>query len=158
MKFLLQTFEVYQFKILLLPTKILVEFLTGAHSVFTPNSGYYFPELSMVIDKSCAGYNLWLLFFVLISFLIVKYSKTKKMMFFAIPISLVSGLVLTYFVNASRIFTSVVFQEKIEDWTSLSGRLVHESIGVLFNLFFLILVYLLVEKRFNPTGKYEKSE
>lgn len=126
---------------LLYPTSNLVSFLTGFKSVYIEQNGYFFQGLNILIDKSCSGFNFWLICFFMLSFLTINFFKNKLL---AILISLVSGYLFSVLVNSSRIFTLIILQNQNSSFTNNS--IIHESVGVITNLTFLILIYLIVEK------------
>ncbi len=130
---------------LLKPTDKLVNLLTGSHSYYTDN-GYYHEKLNILIDKSCSGFNFWILCFLLFTYLIIKYFEKPLYKILTIPTVLVCSYLLTIFVNTSRIFASIVVQNQTKNILLNQQHLVHETIGIFTNLSFLILVYYLIEK------------
>ncbi len=129
---------------LLSPTNQIVGLLTGSQSVFIQDSGYFYGQLNILIDKSCSGFNFWLICFLMLSFLTLKYFKNKASKISALSFSLIGAYIFTILVNSSRIYTSIIIQSKTLSFTSHS--IVHEIIGIVTNLTFLILIYLTVEK------------
>ena len=142
---------------LLKPTDKLVGLLTGSHSVCLVNSGYYHDKLNILIDKSCSGFNFWVLCFLMFTYLTVKYFDKPLHKVMVIPAALVCAYFLTIFVNTSRIFASIVVQS--QTMYILPGRqyLIHEAVGVITNLSFLILAYYLIEKFLTHRKRHEKS-
>jgi len=98
---------------LLKPTDAIVRLLTGSSSFYLAENGYYHKELHILIDKSCSGFNFWILYFLLFSFLTLKYVDKPLHKILVISISLVFAYILTIFVNASRIFVSIVVKSQI---------------------------------------------
>ena len=129
---------------LLSPTNKIVGLLTGSKSVFIQDSGYFHQQLNILIDKSCSGFNFWLLCFLMLTFLTLKYFNNKGGKFYAMTFSFIGAYVLTILVNSSRIFTSIIIQNP--SITLTKHPIVHESVGIITNLTFLILIYLIVEK------------
>lgn len=127
---------------LLSPINKIITIITGEHSTYIEN-GYFFKNLNISIDKSCSGFNLWLLIFIMLSFLALKHIGKYKI--FIIPISLFVAYVVSIFINVSRIFTSIVIQDKINN--ILPNHTIHEAIGIITNLIFLILIYIFTEKQ-----------
>lgn len=153
LKFLFKSFDNEQLYFLLKPTNSLVEIMNNSHSVFVKEVGFYHEDLKICINKSCSGYNFWLLTFLLTCFLLIK----KIGRFFVISLSLVLSYFFTIFVNASRIFASILLQKKTNFLQFIDSKILHESIGVFVNLFFLILMYLLLENILSKKLSYEKS-
>lgn len=131
---------------LLKPTDKLVGLLTGSKSVYLSESGYLHEHLNIIIDKSCSGFNFWVLCFLLFTYLIVKHHNQPIHKFLSVPIALMGAYLLTLFVNTSRIFASIVVQNQARSFFLNQQQIVHEAIGIITNLTFLILAYLLVDK------------
>ena len=131
---------------LLKPTDKLVGLLTGSQSVYISNSGYIHEHLNIIIDKSCSGFNFWILCFLLFAYLTVKYFDKSLQKILTLPTSLFVAYVLTIFVNTSRIFTSIVVQNYTKGIFLNQQHIIHEAIGVTTNLTFLILAYIIIEK------------
>ncbi len=131
---------------LLKPTDKLVGFLTGSQSVYISESGYFHEQLNIIIDKSCSGFNFWILTFLLFTYLTVQYFDKTLSKIWAIPIALIGAYLLTIFVNTSRIFASIVVQTRTKSIFLNQQHIIHEAIGVITNLTFLILAYILIDK------------
>ena len=134
---------------LLSPTSKLIELVTGFQSVYVDGKGYYFQELNTVIDKSCAGFNFWVLSFLMLNFLSLKYFEKTKDKVIAIIMSFLGAYIFTVLINSFRINTVVIFQNKIELLTKFKKGIIHESIGITINLTFLVLIYLITERILN---------
>ena len=98
---------------LLTPTDKLVGLLTGSHSVFIENAGYFHERLNIIIGKSCSGFNFLVLSFLVFAWLAVKYFNKPLRKFLNIPIAFVSACLLAVFVNVSRILASIALQNRI---------------------------------------------
>jgi exosortase K len=131
---------------LLKPTNKLVGFLTGSHSVYIQSSGYFYEQLNIVIDKSCSGFNFWLLCFLMLTFLTLKYFNKNIQKAFALLFSIVGAYILTIFINSSRILASIIINNHHITIFDDKREIIHETVGIVINLFFLILIYLIVER------------
>ena len=131
---------------LLKPTDKIVGFLTGSHSVFNTDEGYYHEYLNIIIDKSCSGFNFWLLCFLLFAYLFVKYFDKTVQKILTIPVALIGAYLMTIFVNTSRVVASIIVESQTKDIFQNHQHIFHEAIGVITNLTFLILAYMLIEK------------
>jgi len=131
---------------LLKPTDKLVGLLTGSHSVYFSDSGYYHELLNILIDKSCSGFNFWVLCFLIFTYLTVKYFNKSLFKILTIPVALIGAYLMTIFVNTSRIFASIVVQTQTKNIFMNHQHILHEAIGIITNLTFLILAYILIEK------------
>jgi exosortase K len=131
---------------LLKPTDKLFGLLTGSHSIYLSESGYFHENLNIIIDKSCSGFNFWVLCFLLFTYLTVKHFDKTLSKILTIPTALIGAYLLTIFVNTSRIFASIVVQTQTKGIFLNQQHIIHEAIGIITNLTFLILAYVLIEK------------
>lgn len=129
---------------LLKPTDKLVGLLTGSQSIYLSDSGYFHEHLNIIIDKSCSGFNFWILCFLIFSYLMVKHSNKSISKTLSIPTALIFSYLLTIFVNTSRIFVSIVVMSQTKFLNN--QHIIHEAIGITTNLTFLILSYVLIDK------------
>lgn len=141
-----RTAETNQLTFLLKPVDIFIRSLTGVSSTYIENNGYYYQELQVVIDKSCSGFNFGILSFLVITYLLLKYATQPKHQLLAIPMSLTTAYLLTIFVNSSRIFCSLIIENQTNLFFKSQQHIIHESIGIIINLTFLTLTYILLEK------------
>lgn len=132
--------------LLLKPTDKFVGLLTGSQSVYISDNGYFHEHLNIIIDKSCSGFNFWILCFLLFAYLTVKHFDKSIQKSLSLPTSLFVAYVLTIFVNTSRIFVSIVVQSQTKSIFLNHQHIIHEAIGITTNLTFLILAYVLIEK------------
>ena len=142
---------------LLKPTSILIGLLTGSSFVCLSDSGYYHERLNIVIDKSCSGFNFWILCFLVFTYLAVKYFDKPLHKILTIPVALVGAYLLTIFVNTSRIFASILVQYYTKNIFANQQYIIHEAVGIITNLSFLVLAYYLTEKFLTYRQFNEKS-
>ena len=142
---------------LLKPTDTLVGLLTGSHSVYFPDNGFYHEKLNIVIEKSCSGFNFWILSFLIFTYLALKYFEKPLHKILTLPTALVCTYVLTVFVNASRIFVSVIVRNQTLNIFPNQQYLIHEAVGIITNLSFLILTYYWIEKFLKHKKNHAKS-
>lgn len=131
---------------LLKPTDKLVGLLTGSPSDYHSDSGYYHESINIIIDKSCSGFNFFVLCFILFFYLTVKHFDKTLNKLLSIPASFLGAYLLTIFVNSSRIIASLVVHAQTKYIFPNQHTIVHEAIGVITNLSFLILAYALIDK------------
>lgn len=146
---------------LLAPADFLFGLLTGSKGEYIAQRGFYHACFNIIIDKSCAGANFFILTFILFSYEFTVH--TEKL--FSKLFSLFCAAVFTYpfciAVNSARIFTALAVREAAGLFVSASvNRMLHEAAGVLINLFFLISAYLflnrILEFRFKHKTNKEK--
>jgi exosortase K len=141
---------------LLLPTDKLVGLLTGSHSAYLADSGYFHNNLNIVIDKSCSGFNFWVLCFLVFTFLTVRHLDKPLRKIQSIPAALICAYLLTIFVNTSRIFASLIVQSQTKNILQNQQHLVHQAVGITVNVTFLVLAYYLIDKFFKNKQYYAK--
>jgi exosortase K len=131
---------------LLKPADMLVGILTGSCSVYLSSDGYYHEKLNVFIGKSCCGFNFWVLCFLLFAYLAAKHFEKPLHKAMALPGALVFAYLLTVFVNSSRIFVSIAIQNQTGSFMQTQQSFMHEAIGIITNLSFLVLAFFLTEK------------
>jgi len=123
---------------LIKPTNHVVSFLVNRTPIYNSEIGFYYQNLNIAIDKSCSGFNFWMLLFLLLLFSTLKFVESYKIKVLLFPVTLLISYLLTLFVNTSRIVISIF----IEKNTSLNYHWLHQAEGVFIYLSFLIIFYL----------------
>lgn len=131
---------------LLKPTDKLVGLLTGSHSIYLSDKGYFHEQLNIIIDKSCSGFNFWVLCFLVFTYLTTSYPHKTITKTLSIPTALAAAYIFTILVNTSRIFASIVVQTQTKNIFPNNQHIIHETIGIITNLTFLILAYILIDR------------
>lgn len=143
-------------KVLLFPISTLIEWMTGSAFHFSDDKGFYFEQLNVTINKSCSGFNFFLLSFLLLSFLTLKNCTLHRSKILFLLVSFFSAYLITILANTSRIYCSIVLQNKLHTLLKLDVSIIHESIGIVNNLCFLITTFYLFEKIIIKHSTYEK--
>jgi exosortase K len=130
---------------LLKPTDKLVGLFKGSQSVYIADKGYYHDNLNILIDKSCSGFNFWVLCFIMFTYLTLQYFDKALHKILIIPTVLCCTYLFTIFVNSSRIFASIIVQNQSNKILLNQQHLIHETVGIVTNLSFLILAYYLTD-------------
>ncbi|MDI1256118.1 MAG: exosortase K [Flavobacterium sp.] len=132
-------------KFLLTPTNALVSLLFGSSPQYSTSFGYVYDNLNIVIEKSCSGYNFWILCFAMLAFLTVNSYKTHLKKIAAILLILTISWLLTIFVNTSRIATAIFISEQFPN-SSKQFPWLHQSEGIFIYLSFLIAFYMILNR------------
>lgn len=135
-------------KLLISPVSGLISLVTGAHYIYLADTGYYFDQLNIAIDKSCSGFNFWMLCFLMLSFLSIQSLEKPLHKFLSIIFSFITAYLLTVPINFSRIYASIVVQKLSDSSFPEYHDIMHQAVGIFSNLTFLIIVYLLSIKLF----------
>jgi len=142
---------------LLYPTDKIVGLLTGSPSVYFSDKGYYHVSMNILIEKSCSGYNFMLLCFCMLTFLSLKHINKPFFKSLSIPVSLIAAYILAILVNASRIFASIIIQNQANNFLPDRPHLIlHDIVGIITNLTFLILIYAVLQKFLTNKNKNAK--
>ena len=141
LKLFYSTCETQQLLFILSPVTWLVELFTGRDFSYRSGLGYLNIDNAIVIGKGCAGMNYLIIVLCMLSFTVIKaYSGIKNKAAAFIILSVASYL-LTIFVNAFRIISSMlVLDLKIFD-NLISRDILHKSVGIFSYFFFLLVIY-----------------
>jgi exosortase K len=154
LKFFFREADNSELAFLLKPTSLLVNLLIGSSSTFILEQGFFHEDLNIVIDKSCSGFNFWMLCFSLFSFTLLQSKKIDFRFFFFPPI-LVFTYLLTIFTNTSRILIAYKMNFFLLFINKDNHHLTHEAIGSFVFVFFFTFFYLLLHF-FLTKDTYEK--
>ena len=146
LKFWFKSFDNDELNFLLKPTSWLFGIISGEQSIYSIETGYYYQNLNIVINKTCSGYNYLVLCFVMISFQIASYLKTIKFKILSVLVCFTVSYILTVLINTSRILISVLVLRINHNLINLYHKVVHEWVGIITYLSFLIIIYCFIEK------------
>lgn len=132
---------------MLRPVAAMVSMITGEVYSVVDGSGYYFPDLHVLIDRSCSGVNFMIITAATFSFLLVRRPRAGCISPLLAIVATFGSYGLTLFVNSSRIITMVHFQRL----GIQMGPTVHEALGVFFFLVALLSASLLLDRTLTRT-------
>jgi len=127
---------------ILLPVNSMIELFFNLKSSYDAETGFYFESLNIVIDKSCAGINFWIVAFWAAVSIWVKqgpYLKYKVLIFIGL---LMLTYIFTIFANASRIAIAIIALQLNDKITFFNAPWFHEAQGAFVYLLFLLLFSL----------------
>ncbi len=145
LKYWFTTTDTNDLYFLLQPISKFLNVVSGYNAVYSPQSGFHYDDLNIVIDKSCSGFNFWLISFLVFSFVSIKNLHKTSSKLISIPLVFIGSYVFSILVNTSRILISILVQSKTVLIFKDHQGAIHEAIGIVTNLTFLILAYLLME-------------
>lgn len=140
--------EVHELVFILKPVTGIVELFLGVPFYFSPEEGFRNSSLAVVIGKSCAGLNYYIILSCMLVFSFIGRIKNRKHKFAAFILFFASSYVVTVGVNSFRIITAISFMQLY----SMDREQAHRFIGVLFYLFSLIACYCAAKKIFVRAG------
>jgi exosortase K len=127
---------------ILLPTNMVIEFFIHQKAVYSNESGFFYPNLKIAIDKYCAGLNFYLIA-LLASFLtlVVNCESTKRKIVLFLFLTIIC-FVLTIFANVARILSAICIFQLPFAW--LKSNWLHEAQGTFIYLTILLSFYTLL--------------
>ncbi|SBW05187.1 exosortase K [uncultured Dysgonomonas sp.] len=149
--------ETDNIRFLLSPTNKAIELISGSDAIYNNASGYFYPQMNMVINKSCSGFNFLLISFLMIAFVFIKTSIIKGGL--VIPISFLLAYMITLIANISRITGyMLIMNTGFYSASGLPDKLIHQAEGIFVYLSFLIFGYLLLNQIINKIQRnHEKT-
>lgn len=130
---------------LLNPVRWLVDIATYTQSTFITDKGYFNDALNIVIDKSCSGFNFFVLCFLMLTFLTVGNLKNRNSKWLSLVVLFILAYLITIVTNASRILTSLFLHKVFRTYAIPRLEVWHKVEGAFVYLFCLVAVYLLTE-------------
>jgi len=131
--------------ILLKPVAYLVALFSGSTVEYSSESGYFLSSLNIIIDKSCSGFNLCLISFMIFGITVIMKVKAIKRQIILLLSTIFFAYFLTILANTSRIISITKMNEIFPNLNDKYEWL-HVTQGSFINLFFLIGSYLLLNK------------
>jgi len=137
--------QVEHLHFLLYPTSQSVAAFTGTTDSFLSGEGYYNAPLNILINKSCSGFNFWVISFLMGYCLLEKegYSSLRNLL--AIPISLILTYLFTILVNTTRILFSIFLHTEHSPLFAVNSSWSHQAEGAFIYLSYLIIAYLSID-------------
>ncbi|NDV96858.1 exosortase K [Dysgonomonas sp. 521] len=157
LKFIFPYLSTGALQFLLAPTNKIISFIFNSTYTYSSETGYFYPHLDIVINKSCSGFNFFFISFLMYSFLIIKAGIINKWL--KIPFALCLAYATTIVANVSRIAGYMVMMNIQSPLLSLSGlSWLHQAEGIVVYLTFLVIAYLTFNHILNKIEhKYEKA-
>ncbi|MBL7950577.1 MAG: exosortase K [Flavobacteriales bacterium] len=142
LKWWYRTATVEQLGFVLTPVTTLISLLTGVTSTFVPGQGHLFPELGIVIDRSCSGINFLIITTASFTFLWLRRTDGGCSRTMLATVVVIAAWVLTVLANTGRI----LFMVHLEEFGFHFGPTVHEALGAFFFLASLLLASLAFDR------------
>jgi exosortase K len=133
-----------------------VSVVSGSPSIFTSEQGYFHQSLQIIIDKSCSGFNFWILAFLMSVIASVHYFERVRWKLYSFPVCLFITYLFTIFVNTSRILISILLV-KLSPQVMSKFSWLHEVEGTFIYFSFLIIFYFLLIRIYSSSSlSYEE--
>jgi exosortase K len=157
LKFIFPHLSTDSLQFLLAPVNKIISLIFNSTFTYSGDTGYFHPYADIVIDKSCSGFNFFVISFLMYSFLLMKPEKIKKWV--RIPFALILAYTTTIPANVSRIAGYLMMTNMQSPMFPLSGiSRLHQAEGIVVYLTFLITAYIAFNHIINKTEhKYEKT-
>ncbi|MFN6177719.1 MAG: exosortase K [Flavobacteriales bacterium] len=147
LKWWYRTATVDDLELLLGPVAHLVALLGNTAFVEVAGEGYFFPDLNMVIDRSCSGTNFLVIATATFAFLVLKSTNGGCLRPMLALLMLPAAYTLTVLTNTGRILSMVALQRL----GHTPSALLHEALGAAVFLIALILATLLLDRSIHRT-------
>ncbi len=159
LKFIYKFSDCNDLQFLLKPTSKIVGFISNSPSVFIPDTGYFHEKMNILINKSCSGFNFWILCLTLLLFSAANLLQNNRQKIAAIFILFIGTYFFTLLVNSSRILISFLVSKILKQY-AIPAEWMHQATGTFVYLFFLISIYLTFTHIFHKTTfiKISKNE
>jgi len=133
---------------ILAPTTLIVELLSGRSFTFESYTGYMSNDHTFVIAVPCAGVNFLITAFVMLALRQLWQGRFESVGWRALPVSMAVAYVATVIANAVRICVALEIQRRSFEVDGLTGNQLHRLEGIVVYFSFLMLLYVMVERRF----------
>lgn len=130
--------------LLLSPVNFFVGLFTGQTSFYELEIGYIYSGLNISITKECSGFQFWVLSFLIFSISTQTLLRKSGVKLLSILLIFFLTYLITLIANTSRIICSIYFMTPLT-WINLSSIQIHEILGVIIHLLFLVAFYLLFQ-------------
>ena len=132
---------------ILAPTTALVELLSGRSFAFESYAGYMSSDHRFVIAVSCAGVNFLLTAFLMLGLRLLWRERFQAVSWRFLPVTAVVAYMTTVIANTVRICIALEIQQHSVQVSGLSGNQLHRLEGIVVYFGFLLLLFVLTEKR-----------
>jgi len=132
---------------ILAPTTWLVELLSGRSFQFESYTGYMSSDHTFVIAVPCAGVNFLITGFAMLALRRLWQGRLERVSWRFLPISIALAYVATVIANAVRICVALEIQRRSVEVSWLSGNQLHRLEGIVVYFGFLMLLFMLTERR-----------
>lgn len=130
---------------LLWPVDHFVQLFSGTPSTYNTIQGFFFSNLNITIDKSCSGFNFWMIAFLVFYYSLVNNAHHLKTQLLTLPISLLLAYISTLIANSARILSLLIIEQKLQ----LINQSLHQGVGAFIYLSFLVIFYLILNYLLN---------
>lgn len=128
---------------ILLPTAMLVTWLTGIPFQFESGAGFLSRSQLVLITPVCAGVNFLITVFLMVSVLWLLQSRKWYFIALALPVAFVSAVIA----NAIRITLSIYLHEAHDFYGWFNAARVHRVDGIVVYFLILLLIYTCFSKQ-----------
>jgi exosortase K len=135
-------------KLFVQPTAEIISIVNHQAFTCTPN-GFFFSEVKVLIDKSCSGFNFFIIALCVFASIVPYHYLTKRQCAALMSALVVVTYVITICVNTSRIVIAMFMLRLEPSMPWITQPWVHEAEGALVYLFALLGAYLIITHYLN---------
>ena len=144
-KYFYSNANVNQLRWILAPVTQAVELISGRDFEFEPYAGYIDSNHTFVIAASCAGVNFLITAFLMLSLGNLWHKRSQGARWSFLPVAAGLAYLATLVANTVRITTAMQLRRVNVGW--LDANQLHRLEGILVYFGFLLLLYVLIERR-----------
>jgi exosortase K len=130
-------------KIFVQPTAEIVSIGNNESFIYSAD-GFYFPAMNVLIDKSCSGFNFFIIALCVFASIVPYHYLSKRHCVLLMGLLVFVTYAITICVNASRIITAIFLLRLQTSVPWVTQPWVHEAEGALVYLFALLGAYLII--------------
>lgn len=142
---------------MLKPVALILELFLGVPFTYYEGVGFVNTELNINIAKECSGINFFIMVLLMLMGSFCLKIRGKKNRWMAILGVIVYGYIIAILANASRIIGTIFIMNLGLISNSKQYILIHQSIGVVFYLVYLMFSYFVFYKIINKMEAYHEE-
>lgn len=142
---------------LIKPLNTATEFLTRHQSELINEVGFVYESQQIIINKSCSGFNLWVISYLMFSYMFISSIYKKLHYLFIIPSALLLSYISALFINIIRVYVSFLLNTSPLPLFKEHTLVIHEMVGIINNFAFLFIIYYSLNYLLIKITTYENS-
>lgn len=141
LKFAFSHMQTDNLRYFLMPLDKIVTLATNSNSRYITGQGYYHQQFNILIDKSCSGFNFFILCFTMLGAVLIQRTNNQDPRRRSLLGLFITAYILSIFVNSARIISSLFLQSMDSTFSFMRSALLHQAEGIFIYLCFLIIIY-----------------
>lgn len=133
--------------ILIKPVNIIFSFFVKSIPEYDIGIGFHYPNIDILINKSCSGFQFFLTTYIITYLLILKNETSIYIIRLNFLVSLILSYLFTIYFNSARFVISFLSQNTANYFlTKKPHFLIHEVTGqIVYFISYIIIIYLIIQ-------------